>query len=101
MSDTVETLLTRFFPSDLRPWFDEGATGWDSVCLGFDKALEDTVSEWEHDGFDHFPIWFNRELKACLFHHRESGLLSLSVHPSQTHLEGQLVYLLWCGGQNL
>lgn len=101
MSNSVEALLTRFFPSNLRPWFDEGATGWDSICLGFDKALEDAVSGWDCEGFDHFPIWVHRELGAVLFHDRDSGLLSLSIHPSQIHLEGHLVYLLWCGRRDL
>jgi hypothetical protein len=101
LSNSVEVLLTRFFPSDLRPWFDEGATAWDSISLGFDGALEDTVSEWEVEGFDHFPIWVHRELAAVLCHDRDSGHLRLSIHPSQIHLERHLVFLLWCGRQHL
>jgi hypothetical protein len=101
MSSSVETLLTRFFLFNLRPWFDDGATGWDSIYLGFETALEDIVSGWDHDGFDHFPIWLNRELGAVLFHDWRSGLLSLSIHPSQSHLEGHLIYLLWCAGRDL
>jgi hypothetical protein len=101
MSNSVEALLTQFFPSNLQPWFDEGATGWDSICLGFDKALDDAVSGWDCEVFDHFPIWVHRELGAVVFHDRDSGLLSLSIHPSQIHLEGHLVYLLWCGRRDL
>ena len=97
MSDSVQSLLTRFFPSNLRPWFEDGAFGWDSICLGFDKDLESTVSEWDHDGFDHFPIWLNFELHAVLAHNLKCGHLHLSIHPTRASLEGELALLLHCG----
>ena len=48
-----------------------------------------------------FQIWVHRELGAVLVHDRDSGFLSLSIHPSRIHLEGHLVYLLWCGRRDL
>jgi hypothetical protein len=89
MISSVETLLTRFFPSNLKPWFDDGASGWDSISLGFDNALEDTVSGWDHDGFDHFPIWLNRELAAVLFHDPGSGPFTPLFYPRGGRLQGK------------
>jgi hypothetical protein len=101
MSETIEILLNRFFPSNLLPWFEEGATGWDTLALGFDTAIEETVSGWTCYGFDHFPIWLSFDLRAALSHDRDTGHLVLSIHPSQLELERHLAFLLWCGGRTL
>jgi hypothetical protein len=101
MFNPVETLLSLFFPSDLLPWFDEGTTGWDTICLGFDKSLEDAVSGWDRYGFEDYPIWLNPELGAALSHDRLTGHLVLSIHPSRRDLEGELAFLLSCGAGRL
>jgi hypothetical protein len=93
MSNSVESLRSRFFPSNLLPWFEAGAFGWRTLAIGFDADIERTVDEWETLGTDQFPIWIYRPLHAVLAHDRSSGYLFLSIQPSQLEVDRELAFL--------